>query len=31
MTVNLRSLGFSSADPSCEENSDKFIQAKFVA
>ena len=31
MTVNLRPLGFSFADPSCEENSDKFIQGKFVA
>ena len=29
-TLNLRSLGFSSADPS-REDSDKFIQGKFVA
>ena len=26
-----RSFGFSSADPNREENSDKFIQGKFVA
>ena len=29
-TLNLRSFGFSS-DPSREENSDKFLQGKFVA
>ena len=30
-TLNLRSLDFSSADSSREENSDYFIQGKFVA
>ena len=30
-TLNLRSLDFPSADSSREENSDKFIQGKFVA
>ena len=30
MTLSLCRLGFSSADPSREENSDKFIQGKFV-
>ena len=30
-TLNLRSLDFPSADSSREENSDSFIQGKFVA
>ena len=30
-TLNLVLLGFSSAGPSLEENSDKFIQGKFLA
>ena len=30
-TLNLVLLGFSSAGPSPEENSDKFIQGKFLA
>ena len=29
-TLNLRSFGFSSADPSREVNSDKFLRGKFV-